>query len=247
MSEAIVELRAVNLALGGRPVLEDISFAVAPGRFLGIVGPNGAGKTTLLKLILGLRLPDSGSVSVFGVPPQKLGRGAHRIGYVPQRSEMDRRFPVTVRDVVMMGRVCCIGLLRFPRKSDWEKVDQSIGLVGLSGLEERPFGELSGGEQQRVLLARAMCAETRLLLLDEPTMGLDRPTEEEFYRLLRRLREERGLTILAVSHDLLTLGGLADELICINRQMHIHGDSQQVLSSDQLREAYRCELDFLSH
>jgi len=246
MKDAVVQLTGVDVSIGGRRVLEQISFTVAAGRLLGIVGPNGAGKTTLLQLILGLRAPARGSVRVFGMPPQRLGRLAHRIGYVPQRSEMNRRFPVTVRDVVMMGRVCCIGLLRFPRTSDWNKVDESIRLVGLAGLEDRLFGELSGGQQQRVMLARAMCAETRLLLLDEPTMGLDRPTEEEFYRLLLQLKAEHGLTILAVSHDLLTLGAVADELICINRHMHIHGDARQVLSSSQLRDAYRCELDFLA-
>jgi zinc transport system ATP-binding protein len=243
---SVVVVRDVSVIRGERRVLDGISFTMAEGRFLGIIGPNGAGKTTLLKVLLGLIQPTRGEVRVFGEPPSRLGRRRHRIGYVPQRAEFDRRFPVSVRDTVMMGRYCCLGFLRRPRQRDWDKVEETMAHVGLAGSERRLIGELSGGELQRALLARALCAETRLLLLDEPTSGLDLPAQDEFYRLLVRLCSYLGLTTIVVSHDLLALGAYADELICISGTMHIHGNPHTVLQSEQLREAYRCEFDFLS-
>jgi len=246
MNEPVVELRDVAVSLDGHPVLWDISFAVSPGHLLGIIGPNGAGKTTLLRAILGLVRPERGTVRVLGKPPQQLGRGAHQIGYVPQRRDFDPRFPVTVRDVVMMGRSGHLGLFRMARHEDWQQVDAMIRLVGLTGAADRLIGELSGGEQQRAFLARALCTDTRLLLLDEATTGLDLPAQHDLYNLLQRLRRELRLAVIAVSHDLLALGVHADELLCINGTAHIHGNPQEVLQSHQLREAYRCEFDFLS-
>ena len=242
----IIDVRDLAVDIDGRPVLWDIGFSIAAGSFFGIIGPNGAGKTTLLRVLLGLVPATRGAVRVFGRPPTELGRGAHQIGYVPQRPNFDPRFPVSVRDVVMMGRSCCLGLFRFPQRSDWKKVETSIRQVGLAGQESRRIGELSGGEQQRAFLARALCSETRLLLLDEATTGLDLPAQHELYALLQRLRRELDLTVVAVSHDLIELGAHADELICINGTTHIHGNPHTVLHSHELREAYRCEFDFLS-
>ena len=242
----IVDVRGLAVALDGHPVLWDITFSVTAGAFLGIIGPNGAGKTTLLKVLLGMVPPTRGTVTVLGRAPAQLGRGAHQIGYVPQRPQFDPRFPVSVRDVVMMGRACCLGLFRFPGRADWQRVDHSIRQVGLAGMESRRIGELSGGEQQRAFLARALCSETRLLLLDEATTGLDLPAQHELYALLQRLRRALDLTVIAVSHDLLELGAHADELMCISGTTHIHGHPHTVLHSHQLREAYRCEFDFLS-
>jgi zinc transport system ATP-binding protein len=242
----LVEVRDLEVSIDGHRVLWDINFTLTAGSFLGVIGPNGAGKTTLLRVLLGLITPSHGMVKVFGRSPAELGRGAHQIGYVPQRPDFDPRFPVSVQDVVMMGRACCLGLFRFPRRADWRTVQASIRQVGLAGQESRRIGELSGGEQQRAFLARALCSQTRLLLLDEATTGLDLPAQHELYALLQRLRRELGLTVIAISHDLLELGAHADELMCINGTTHIHGHPQTVLYSHQLREAYRCEFDFLS-
>jgi len=248
MSHPASTIAAQDLAveIDGHKVLWDIHFTVEEGSFLGIIGPNGAGKTTLLRVLLGLVTPTRGTVTVFGRSPAELGRHAHRIGYVPQRPNFDPRFPVSVRDVVMMGRTPCIGMFRFARRRDWEKVDAAIHLVGLAGFESRRIGELSGGEQQRAFIARAISAEAKLLLFDEATTGLDLPAQHELYALLQQLRRELGLTVIAVSHDLLELGAHADELICINGTTHIHGNPSTVLHSHQLREAYRCEFDFIS-
>ena len=236
----------VSIDLDGRPVLEDISFHVAEGAFLGVIGPNGAGKTTLLRALLGLVPVRSGTIRVLGRTPAELGNDAHAIGYVPQRANIPRNFPATVADVVMMGRLCCVGRLHIARAADWRRVEAELESIGIGSLASRAIGRLSGGEMRRVLLAQALCSGTRLLVLDEPTVGLDLPAELEFYGLLRRLQRERSITIVCVSHDLLALAGQASELVCINRRMHVHGNPEEVVHSHALREAYSCEFDFLA-
>lgn len=246
-NQPVVELTGIWVSLHGRVILEGIDFVAHEGKFIGLIGPNGAGKTTLLRVILGLIKPDRGEVRVFGLNPSEMGKQAHIIGYVPQRSRFDPLFPISVYDVVLMGRFCCIGLFRFPKKNDKELVAQSLKRVGLKGYENRPIGELSGGEQQRAFLARALCSQTKLLILDEPTSALDLPTRGEFYRLLNELQEDMGLTVIMVCHDLRALASCSNELFCINRTMHIHGDPKKVLNSHNLREVYRCEFDFLTY
>ena len=236
----------VHIDLDGRPVLEDISFRVGEGAFLGVIGPNGAGKTTLLRAMLGLVPVRSGRIEVLGRDPAAAREDAHAIGYVPQRATIARNFPATVADVVMMGRICCIGRLRRVSAEDRRRVRKELDEIGIGGLADRPIGRLSGGEVRRVLMAQALCSGTRLLVLDEPTVGLDLPAELEFYGLLRRLQKERSITVVCVSHDLLALAGQASELICINRRMHVHGNPEDVVHSHALREAYSCEFDFLA-
>ncbi len=238
-----VHVSDVAVELDGRSVLHDINFDVREGGFLGIVGPNGAGKTTLLRTIMGLVPVVSGRVEVFGAPPG--GKRSQTIGYVPQRQSIPVEFPATVGDVVLMGRLRQLGLLGFSGRRDWQRVDESLALVGIQDRRDRPVGRISGGEQRRVMLAQALCASTRLLVLDEPTVGLDLPAEHEFYALLRRLVRDLTLTIVAVSHDLVAMAGQSDELICINQRMHIHGNARDVIHSHAIREAYCCEFDFL--
>lgn len=241
----LIDLEHVCVSLGGQAVLEDITFSLKEKMFLGVIGPNGAGKTTLLRVMLGLLKPDSGEVRVMGMSPGELKRELHHIGYVPQNVMFDPMFPVSVFDVVMMGRVCCIGTFRFAARKDREAVLDSIRIVGLEGLEKRLIGELSGGQQKRAFLARALCMETRILLLDEPTSGLDLPAQDQFMELLTDLKDRLGLSVIFVSHDVNVLARFADEMVCINRTMHLHGKPQEVLDSERLKEAYRCEFDFL--
>ena len=234
---AVVRLADVSVHRGGRAVLEGISFEVEPRAFVGVVGPNGAGKTTLLQAILGLWAISEGRIEVFGAPPHAVRGGS--VGYVPQRVSIAPGFPASVFDIVALGN-----LRRGPRLSRQEILDH-LGRVGMAEHAARPVGELSGGEQRRVVLAQALCASERLLILDEPTTGLDLPAEQEFYELLRSLKQDLGLSVLAVSHDLLALAGEADQLICINRTMHVHGNPHDVVHSHALQEAYSCEFDFL--
>ncbi len=241
----VVETRGLEVRLNGRRVLWDIDLSIPAGCFVGIIGPNGAGKTTLLRVLLGLVPATAGEVRVFGLAPVEARKRGWRIGYVPQRPVFDPYFPVCVWDVVMMGRTPQIGWLRWPGKHDRERVAQAIELVGMKNRQGRRLAELSGGEQQRVFLARALASEAKLLLLDEATTGLDLPAQHELYALLQKLRQELALTVIAVSHDLLELAAHAEELVCINGTTHIHGNPQVVLHSHELREAYRCEFDFL--
>jgi len=242
----VIVLEDMHASLDGHSVLEGITFSLNEGTFLGVIGPNGAGKTTLIRVILGLVKPDRGVVRVMGLSPEELKHELHHIGYMPQQVLFDPLFPVSVYDVVMMGRTCCIGTLRFPRRTDREAVMESIKAVGLEGLEKRPIGELSGGQQKRAFLARALCLETRILLLDEPTSGLDYDAQENFMDLLAKLKVEQGLSVIFVSHDVNVLARFADEVVCINRTMHLHGKPMEVLGSERLKEAYRCEFDFLA-
>lgn len=245
-AEIVVRFDDVCVERRDRRILENISFVVPSGAFVGLVGPNGAGKTTLLKAMLGLIAPSSGTIEVLGLPP-----GAHRgtptgVGYVPQRHSIDAHFPASVYDVVSMGRLRGMRLFERPGRKEHDAILHNLDLVGIADLETRPVGELSGGEQRRVMLAQALCASTRLLVLDEPTIGLDLPAEHEFYALLRELQARFSLSVIAVSHDLVALAGECDELICINRQMHIHGHPEDVIHSHAIQEAYSCEFDFLA-
>ena len=242
----VIELRDVWVQRGGQTVLEGITFSLREGDFLGIIGPNGAGKTTLIKVILGLIRPLRGEVTVLGMAPRELRHELHHIGYMPQQVLFDPIFPVNVYDVVMMGRACCIEPLRFPSRRDREAVRESIRAVGLEGLEKRPIGELSVGQQKRAFLARSICLETRILLLDEPTAGLDAEAQENFLALLDRLKREMGLTVVFVSHDINLLARFADSLLCVNRTMHLHGSPREVLGSERLQDIYRCEFDLLA-
>jgi len=242
--EGVVRFEHVYVEREGRLVLEDVSFAVRAGQFLGVVGPNGAGKTTLLRALLGLLPVARGRIEVLGRPP---GAARGEIGYVPQRHAIAPGFPATVRDVVSMGRLGRYGGRGLPglgriRREDREAAEMALARVDLLDRAERAVGRLSGGEQRRVMLAQALCASSRLLVLDEPTIGLDLPSEQAFYALLRGLE----MTVIAVSHDLLALASAADELICINRTMHVHGNPDDVVHSHALREAYHCEFDFLA-
>jgi ABC-type Mn2+/Zn2+ transport system ATPase subunit len=240
---AVVQLEHVSVRRGADTVLEEIGFSVEPGQFVGICGPNGAGKTTLLKAILGLVPIAAGEIRVLGAKP---GVHARRgIGYVPQRHALPESFPASALDVVLLGRLAGGFALR-ASAADRAAASEALERVGIAEHAARPIGELSGGLQRRVTLAQALVASRALLVLDEPTIGLDLPAEHEFYALLRTLQRDLGLAVLAVSHDLVALAGQADQLVCINRRMHVHGRPDEVVHSHALKAAYACEFDFLA-
>ena len=217
----------------GVPALDHISLEVAAGEQVAIVGPNGAGKSTLLNVIAGTLRPQSGTVSIFGHAP-----GGHIcIAYVPQRSQIDWSFPVTVADVVMMGRAGQIGLLRRPRRRDWDVVHDSLARVDALDLSQTQIGALSGGQQQRVFIARALAQEAELLLLDEPLNGLDMPSQEQVFSILDRLRPI-GVTVLVSTHDLNLAAARFDRLALLNRRLIAYGRGAAVLQPENLLLAY---------
>ncbi|HDI10903.1 MAG TPA: metal ABC transporter ATP-binding protein [Candidatus Acetothermia bacterium] len=246
MSETIVSLRDVWVQYRQRPVLEGVSLEVRRGEFLTIVGPNGAGKTTLIKVILGLVRPSRGEVLVFGKPPWTLGPERSRIGYVPQLENTDPNFPVKALDVVLMGRYGKLGLVRRPGKEDLEAALAAMERVGVRELAHEPLGHLSGGQRQRVFLARALATDPELLLLDEPTTGVDVQASESFYELLRRLQRQ-GVTIVMVSHDIGVVSRYVDKVACLNRRVVVHGKPEEVSASEALAEMYGCAALFFHH
>lgn len=242
---SIVELTDVTYAYDGRPAVEDVSLTVEPGAFLGLVGPNGSGKTTLLKLVLGLLRPDSGTVTLFGEPAHAFSDGT-RVGYVAQETTGTAGgMPITVREVVTMGRYPHAGIGRLGR-DDHESIDEALETVEIDHLAGRRISTLSGGQRQRVFIARALAADADLLALDEPTVGVDAGSREAFYELLRDLNES-GLAIVLVEHDIGVVTAFTSTVACINRRLYFHGDSLEFSESDALRAAYGANQRLLDH
>lgn len=235
----LVELNQVSFGYGTRPVVEHISLHLHPGQFAALVGPSGAGKTTLLKLILGVLHPSIGEVSMHG---QVLNSGVTpRVGYVPQLESVDWNFPVTVEQAVWMGQIQNSGLWPWITKKQHNLVLDILNRLGIDELINRHIRDLSGGQQQRVFLARAMISNPDLLVLDEPTVGLDIKTAENILVLLAELNRE-GMTILLTTHDLNAAAAHLPWVVCINRHIIAQGTPEQVFTEPILNQTYRGEM-----
>jgi zinc transport system ATP-binding protein len=235
----IIRFEDVDYRIGGVPVLEEVRFSVRRGEFLYVIGPNGGGKTTLLKLILGLIRPDQGNVQVFSkVPP----RASSRIGYLPQYQHFDPLFPVTVLNVVLMGRIRR-GLKSFYSRQDKQMALSILGALGLASLPDRPFSALSGGQRQRVLIARALVHEPELLLLDEPMSNADVHIEEILFDLLGRLT--RRMTILMVTHDYGFVPREVQRVVCVNQTVAVHPTRR--LTGGIIQNLYQKHLSRVHH
>ncbi|WP_376792975.1 metal ABC transporter ATP-binding protein [Thermoflexus sp.] len=231
--EPILEVSRVSMHYDGVVALEDVSFTVETGERIAIVGPNGAGKSTLLKIIAGVLPPTAGSVRIYGRGPL----GHLCIAYIPQRNQVEWNFPLTVADVVMMGRVGKLGLLRQPSPRDWEVVRRALAQTGIADLADRPIRALSGGQQQRMFIARALAQEAELLLMDEPFTGLDLPAQEGILELLEGLRRQ-GVTVLVTTHDLDQAAAHFDRVLLLNRRPIAFGAPEEVFTPEALRAAY---------
>ncbi len=239
MKSEVIGLRDVWVYHNGLPVLEDVTISIQRHDFLGIIGPNGGGKTTLLKVMLGLIKPEKGEVRVLGDDPL---RNRRRIGYVPQHSLFDHDFPISVMDVVLTGRA---GQRLLGRYTDQDRklAHDTLKMVDMLPFSKRPIGKLSGGERQRVFIARALVTEPEVLLLDEPTAGIDAHIQTEFYEILEKLKEK--MTIVMVSHDLTAISIYVDKIACLNRRLFYHNSKE--LTSDDLEETYQCPVEFIAH
>ncbi len=233
-AHADVWLSDVTAGYGDRAALEHVTLAVEPGSLLAVVGPNGAGKSTLLKLMAGLTRPWTGRIETLGSTP---GREARRVAYVPQAELVDWAFPVTVEDVVMMGRFPRLGAIRRPGSDDRRAVATALDQVGMTGHVRTQVGRLSGGQRRRVFLARALAAEPDLFLLDEPVTGIDATTQELLMDILEA-EAARGKTVVATTHDLACAAQRFQQVLAINRTVIAYGPSNLVLDADVLARAY---------
>ncbi len=226
----VLDIDRLTVRYNGNVALEDVSFCVHSGEMVAIIGPNGAGKSTLMGAIMGNLQASSGQVHIGG-------RGRARLGYVPQHNAVDWSFPVTVADVVMMGRVRQIGWLRWPRRADKEAVQRALQLVGMSGYARRSVGALSGGQRRRVFIARALAQDTDTLLLDEPFAGVDVGAQAEMMAVLDDLNRQ-GITILLSTHDLNLAFNRFDTVLALRRRLIAYGEPQEVYTRQTLRALY---------
>jgi zinc transport system ATP-binding protein len=236
----VVKFTDVDFSYNGAPVLAGVQFAIPARTFISIVGPNAGGKTTLLKLMLGLLKPDRGRIEIFGLPPVK---ARPRIGYMPQHVQFDSRFPVSVLDVALMGRLGAGGGIGPYRKADREAALEALRRLEMEAFRRRPFTDLSGGQRQRVLIARALAAEPELLLLDEPTANVDMAVETELFELLHVMSAD--ITIVVVSHDLGFVSQYVESVICVNRRVMVHPTA--AVTGEVISALYGADVRMVNH
>ncbi len=233
-----VEFKNVNLKYDEQYVLEDINFSIEEKDFMAIIGPNGGGKSTILKIILGLLKPNNGEVKVFGRDPKD---ARDSMGYLPQNLSFDHQFPISVYETVLTGRYH--GLFKGYKQSDEEAVIQALEDVEMQDYMDRQIGKLSGGQMQRVFIARAIVRNPRLLLMDEPMASIDPDMQSSFYKLMSQLKDE--MAIVLVSHDVGAVSTHVDKIACLNRKLYYHGPVED--SAKGLEEIYHCPIDLISH
>lgn len=240
MSTPVISVENASVRLGGHLVLEDVSFQVESPAFITVVGPNGAGKTTLLKLLLGMVKPFNGSVKVLGLNPfTDYGRLRGLVGYVPQKDRVSYETPLRVSEVVLMGIVLRKSFPRVVSKNDVESARRALAYLGMEEHWGSFFNELSGGQQRRVLIARALASDPLLLLLDEVFAGLDSESQEYLINVFKTLKE-KGRTIVIVEHEVDPIMELTDRILVLNRVLCVYGDPSVVLSEDKLKPIYPC-------
>jgi len=234
MEAPLVQIKDLDAGYQGKLVLSKVSLTIKEHDFLGIIGPNGGGKTTLLKILMGLMKPLKGSIE-FAIDRSS-------IGYLPQGSQIDERFPITVREVVASGLTQSLRRVSGIKKNRKDQLEKTLHRSGLEALQLRPIGELSGGELQRTLLARAIVSSPRLLVLDEPDTHVDNRFEMELYQLLKELN--RSMAIMLVSHDLGTISPYIKSIACVNRDLHYHPSNE--INDEQLK-VYNCPIEIITH
>jgi len=226
----VIEIDKLSYAYSGSLVLDNISFSINEGDLLGMIGPNGAGKTTLFSCMLGLLGGYTGTIKIFGQDIKNDGKALKSIGYIPQRKTIEQNFPATVEEIVSLGITS--------GKISKNKINSALDTVGLLDQKDRRVGELSGGQQQRVLIAKAIVNDPKLLILDEPATGIDLETQNKFYALLKKLNQEKKITIIWASHDLDAVNRTASSVACINRSMFFHGKTHEFFENPDLLRAY---------
>jgi zinc transport system ATP-binding protein len=245
--EHALELEHISFRYGSKIILDDVSLTVNRGDFFGIVGPNGSGKSTLLKIVVGLLKPSAGKVRLFGIERERF-REWTRIGYVAQNAtSFEHSFPATAEEVVTAGLAPLLGLLRRPGKPEKILVAEALDSVGALDLSHRTVGELSCGQQQRVFIARSLVCRPELLILDEPTVGVDQEAKEIFFNLLSSLRQKHGLTLLMVTHDIGIVSEQIRTVACLNQKLFFHGTPEGLCTGGVLEQVYGAPVRVLQH
>jgi zinc transport system ATP-binding protein len=240
--EDVICVHDVSYAYDARAALQHVTLHVKKGSTLGIIGPNGGGKSTLMKLMLGVLTPDSGKITVLGRSPRAACSDGSLVGYVPQRHVLDWNFPISVKQVVLLGLIGRKGMFGGFSNEQRRQVMATLKAVEMDHMANQPIGGLSGGQQQRVFIARALVNQPKILFLDEPTTGIDQAGQEKFLALLNTLKKQFGLTLVMVSHDLRSVVASCDRVACLSRTLHYH-DRPQGLSPDVLFRVFQCDLD----
>ena len=225
---------------GDITALEEVNLSIYQSDFLGIIGPNGGGKTTLFKVLLGLIKPTQGNITFLGDNPKK---NRKLMGYVPQHSHFDRQFPVSAWDVVLTGRLGRVGLFKKFSEHDKEIASDALKEVEMFDLRDKQIGELSGGQIQRVLIARALVTEPKILLFDEPTANIDKQSEINLYKLLKKLNE--FLPIVMISHDIGVISAYVNKIACLNKRLYYHNSKE--ITQEMLEATYHCPVDLIAH
>ncbi|AZB43646.1 metal ABC transporter ATP-binding protein [Bacillus sp. FJAT-42376] len=249
MTHPVIEISHLSYTYDRNKVLDDINLTVVEGAFIGLVGPNGSGKTTLLKCLLGLLKPQKGSIRLFGEEMRKF-KNWHEIGFVSQKANsFNTGFPASVFEVVASGLTSKLGLFRYMNAADRQKVSEAIDAVGLKEFSKRNIGELSGGQQQRTFIARALVSNPRLLILDEPTVGVDSASVQNFYSMLKDLNKRLGITLILVTHDVGTISDKVTQVACLNKTLHFHGSPQEFdeVNGQSLSDYYGHPVHVLTH
>ena len=242
MASGIIDIAEVDFAYRQTLVLKQVSLRVEAGTTLGLIGPNGGGKTTLIRLLLGLLEPTRGTLRVAGMTPQQAVSRGDVIGYLPQNPPTPESIPISARQVARLGLVGKTGMLRGYRRADLQFVDELLARLGIAELGETPIADLSGGQFQRVLIARALAARPKILLLDEPTTGIDRLGQQQFLESISALKRELGLMVIFVSHDLRAVSAISDRIACLNLTLHYH-DVPEHLPADLVYRMFACDLE----
>jgi zinc transport system ATP-binding protein len=238
----LVDLAGVDFAFGQQLVLKGINLRIDSGATLGLIGPNGGGKTTLIRLLLGMIHPTRGDIRIAGLNPRQAVARGDLVGYLPQRPRVPSSFPISVRQLVRLGLAGKTGMLRSHAPGDLEFAESLLRRVGMIDLANQPVQSLSGGQLQRALIARALAARPRLLLLDEPTTGIDRGGQQQFIEFIVELKKELDLTIVFVSHDLRAVSSISDRIACLNQTLHYH-DVPDHLPADLVYQMFACDLE----